>query len=76
MMGVLRPPLPRPGLMLGWWVGVVAGVRRGVGVGVVAARLGTPGEGGVRWEEGCGPGYPGLMHPVGHLAAKHKGQAT
>ena len=43
MTGALRQggPLVRLGLD-GWWVGVVAGVRRGVGVGVVAARLGTP----------------------------------
>ena len=43
MTGALRlgGPLVRLGLD-GWWVGVVAGVRRGVGVGVVAARLGTP----------------------------------
>ena len=44
MTGALRErggPLVRLGLD-GWWVGVVAGVRRGVGVGVVAAKLGTP----------------------------------
>ena len=44
MTGALRErggPRVRLGLD-GWWVGVVAGVRRGVGVGVVAAKLGTP----------------------------------
>ena len=44
MTGALRHGGPRLRLGRdGWWVGVVAGVRRGVGVGVVAARLGTPG---------------------------------
>ena len=43
MTGALRQGGPRVRLGLdGWWVGVVAGVRRGVGVGVVAAKLGTP----------------------------------
>ena len=44
MTGALRHGGPRLRLgRVGWWVGVVAGVSRGVGVGVVAARLGTPG---------------------------------
>ena len=44
MTGALRQGGPRLRLGRdGWCVGVVAGVRRGVGVGVVAARLGTPG---------------------------------
>ena len=44
MTGALRHGGPRLRLGRdGWWVGVVAGVSRGVGVGVVAARLGTPG---------------------------------
>ena len=43
MTGALRQGGPRVRLGLdGWWVGVVAGVSRGVGVGVVAAKLGTP----------------------------------
>ena len=43
MTGALRQGGPRVRLGLdGWWVGVGAGVRRGVGVGVVAAKLGTP----------------------------------
>ena len=44
MTGAFRHGGPRLRLGRdGWWVGVVAGVSRGVGVGVVAARLGTPG---------------------------------
>ena len=47
MTGAFRHGGPRLRLGRdGWWVGVVAGVSRGVGVGVVAAKLGTPGRRG------------------------------